>query len=228
MERTQDLFAPTSNQLTVLSFGAGQDSTVLLKMYLEDKLFRQKYAPNDFLVVMSDTGDEFPQTYKHVEQMQSECEKHGVEFVFITSDMGFHGGDWQSLRGFYRAKNTIGSSAFPKVCTDRLKINPIYKLLEQWLSQKYGVKCGDKKGIREFAAKHGKVKMILGIAAGEEKRMSDASTNPRRWYRESIETVYPLVELGMDRSACQKYLHQSNLYVIPSNCMSCPYRSWNI
>lgn len=220
-----DLFAPKESRLTVLSFGAGQDSTALLEMYLDDPHFRQKYAPNDFLVVMSDTGDEFDQTYQHIEDTKKKCAEAGVEFVLITADMGYHSESWLSLRHFYKTKSAIGSKAFPKVCSSRLKLEPIYRFLEEWLGQRYGVKSGRKNGFLEFASRFGKIQMIIGIAAGEEKRMSDASLSPKRWYRDSIEHVYPLVDLGMDRSACQDLLHSKGLRVIPSNCKACPFLS---
>ncbi|WP_342632739.1 phosphoadenosine phosphosulfate reductase family protein [Marinobacter alkaliphilus] len=220
-----DLFAPQGNLLTVLSFGAGQDSSALLEMYLDDPKFRQQYAPNDFVVVMADTGDEFDQTYDHVRDVQRRCKAAGVEFVLISPEMGFHSESWRSLRHFYRSKGTIGSKAFPKTCTDRLKIQPIYRWLEHWLSEKYGVQCNRKAGIREFAARYGRIKMMIGIAKGEETRMADPAKNPNRWYRESIEPVYPLVDMGMDRAACQKLLHAKGLYVIPSNCKACPFLS---
>lgn len=224
-EFTADLFTPQTPPLTVLSFGGGQDSSTLLEMYIDDPQFRQRYAPGDFLVVMSDTGDEFPETYRHVERTKKRCEDAGVEFVHITADMGYHSSNWQSLRHFYRTKNAIGSKAYPKTCTDQLKITPIFKFLENWLSQKYGVQNRNKAGLREYAATHGKIRMMLGIASGEEKRMTDAASSPKRWYRESIENIYPLIDLGMDRAACQQFLHDRGLRVIPSNCMACPFLS---
>ena len=224
-ESIRDLFEPEDSQLTVLSYGAGQESSVLLEMYLDDPSFRQRYAPGDFLVVMSDTGDEFDATYDHVAATQQRCREAGVEFIFITADMGFHSDSWRSLRHFYRSKGTIGSKAFPKTCTSRLKLQPLYKFLEHWLSKRYGVKCHNKQGIREFAASYGKIQMMIGIAAGEEKRMADPAKNPNRWYRESISNLYPLVELGLDRQACQDYLHNRGMRVIPSNCKACPFLS---
>lgn len=222
---TGDLFAPAGSQLTVLSFGAGQDSSALLEMLLNDADFRAKYAPNDLLILMSDTGDEFDATYRHVRETQARCEAAGVEFVFITADMGYHSDSWQSLRHFYRTKGTIGSKAYPKTCTDRLKLQPLYRFLEQWLADRYGVQCNRKAGFREFAARFGKIRMMLGIAKGEEKRVSDPDANPKRWFREAIEPVYPLIDLGMDRAACQALLESKGMYVIPSNCKACPFLS---
>lgn len=220
-----DLFAPEGTRLTVQSYGGGQDSAVLLEKYLDDHEYRARWAPHDFLVVMSDSGDEFDATYEHIEYARKRCKEAGVEFVFITSDMGYHSDSWQSLRHFYRTKQTIGSKAFPKTCTDRLKLQPIYRFLEEWLGKQYGVRVGKKQGFREFALRYGKIQMILGIAKGEEKRVADPAKNPNRWYRESIETVYPLIEMGMDRQACQEYLHSKGLHVIPSNCKACPFLS---
>lgn len=223
--KTFDLFANIQPKLTVLSFGAGQDSSVLLEKLIDDKTFRATYAPNDLLVVMSDTGDEFESTYQHVERMKARCKQAGIEFVFITSDMGYHSDSWKSLRSFYREKGTIGSKAYPKTCTDQLKIQPIYRFLEQWLADRYGVQCNKKKGFREFALLYGKIHMMIGIAKGEEKRISDPNKHKNRWYRESITPIYPLIDLGYDRQACQDYLHSKNLYVIPSNCKACPFLS---
>lgn len=85
-----DLFAPEQQQLTVLSYGGGQDSSALLEMYLDDTDgFRAKYAPGDFLVVMADTGDEYPSTVEHVRRTKERCKAAGVEFVHITANMGF-------------------------------------------------------------------------------------------------------------------------------------------
>lgn len=42
--------------LTVLSFGAGQDSAMLLALALEDRAFQRQYIPGDLAVLMSATG----------------------------------------------------------------------------------------------------------------------------------------------------------------------------
>ncbi len=221
-----DLFAPTGSRLTVLSYGAGQDSTALLELYINDPAFRDKYAPHDFLVVMSDTGDEYPATYEHVRRTQARCIEHGIEFHFLTSDKGFHSDSWSSLTHFFRAKGTIGSKAYPKTCTDRLKLQPIYRFLDQWLSDRYGVQSGRKKGIRQFADTYGRIQVMLGISAGEDRRVADPAKNPHDWYRRSITNIYPLIDLGMDRKACQDYIAlQGQIVPPPSNCMCCPWLS---
>lgn len=211
------------SKLTVLSFGGGQDSTALLYKYVYDIDFKSRYAPNDFLVIMSDTGDEHPQTYEHVEKIKSFCADQGIEFLHITPDLGFHSESWQSLRGFYNEKKGVGSKAFPKTCTDRLKIQPIYQALEDWIGKKYSLEVGRKKAFYQFTEKYGQISMIIGIAKGEEKRMA-VGEDIHKWRRVSINTIYPLVDLGMDRKGCQDYIASTgNTVPMPSNCILCPF-----
>lgn len=219
------------SQLTILSFGGGQDSTALLYLYHYDAEFRAKYAPNDFMVVMSNTGDEHPRTYEHLTRIVRWCFEQRIEFHFLQKQDGYHYDKWPSLREFYRRTNTVGSKAFPKTCTDKLKIQPIYKFVEEWVHKKYNmaeddIKVGYKRAVKHFAEKHGKIRMMIGIAKGEEERMADRSTDPCSWRRKSVEYSYPLIELGMDRKACQVYIDRMGHKVPPpSNCMLCPFMS---
>ena len=211
-------------ELTILSYGAGQDSTALRDLYVFDKAFRKKYAPGRMMMICSDTGDEHLATYAHIEETKEFCEKHGIEFHHLTADKGFHSESWPSLREFYRRTNTVGSKAFPKTCTDRLKLQPIYRFLEHWLAENYGVRCSRKKGFYEFAEQYGKINMLIGIAAGEEKRVADPEKGPCKWRRETVQNVYPLIDLGMDRKACQDYIRSvGNKVPPPSNCILCPF-----
>jgi 3'-phosphoadenosine 5'-phosphosulfate sulfotransferase (PAPS reductase)/FAD synthetase len=209
--------------LTVLSFGGGQDSHALLYRYAFDPDFRAKYAPGRFLVIMAATLDEHPETNVAVEAAKVFCREQSIEFVHITPDMGFHGGKWQGYRQFLMATNTCGSKAFRKTCTDNLKIKPIYRFLEQWLAKNYGVRSALKKGFYDFAAKYGKIKVLIGIAKGEESR---CGAPLEKWAQMTTERVYPLIDLGMDRQGCQDYIAACNKPVPPpSNCMLCPFMS---
>jgi hypothetical protein len=69
------------------------------------------------------------------------------------------------------------------------------------------------------------VRVMLGIASGEEKRITKADKAPR-WMRENIERVYPLIERGWGRKECQEYLRSVGLPVPPpSLCVMCPFKS---
>ena len=217
----------TTPELTVLSYGAGQDSTALLYLYAFDhRGFRTRYAPKRFLVLMADTGDEHAETYAHVEHTRVFCQGREIEFHHIALGMDYHPRLWaRGLRAFYREKQTVGSKAFRKWCTDNLKLVPLYRFLETWVGREYRVATGHKHGLYAFARRHGKIRMLLGIAKGEERRVSDGEDDAP-WMRDCVERVYPLIDLGMDRARCQAYIRSLGLPVpVPSNCKLCPYRS---
>lgn len=216
-------------ELTMLSYGAGQDSYALLLKYIHDPLFRATYCPGRFIVVMADTGDEHPATYAHITYTKKLCKKHGIEFYFITSDMGFHPRTWQSLRGQLKANNTILSKTFIRngSCTDNLKIKPIYNFLGDYIIKKYrldrdGAKMIRKKEYYRFARIYGKINVLLGISRGEESRVSAEFSV--KWMKKTLTKSYPLISMGMNREDCQNYIRSVNEVVPPpSNCVLCPW-----
>lgn len=224
--RRKSKFAP----LTVLSFGAGQESSSLLERILAEQELREEIAPEALLVLCSDTVDEHPPTYLHILATESMCKKHkNVDFVQIRPSMGFHTPSWNGgLREHYRRNRTVGSKAFVKSCTDNLKIKPIYNYLNYYISQRYGF---DRHGpvwngrysIVSFAQKYGKIRMLLGFGKGEESRISDEEACPK-WMQLSIIRQFPLIDWGWDRAKCQDYIRSLGKPVPPpSNCMLCPW-----
>lgn len=224
---TESDYAVNDVELTMLSFGAGQDSTALLLSYIHDEEFRARYAPNNFIVVFSDTGDEHEHTYHHLAKMKILCEDNDIIFVHLTPDMGFHGNGWHSLAEAYKTYSAIGSKGYPKACSVRLKIDPIYHFLEEFLSENYELPKGRKRAHKEFSRIYGKINVLIGIAKGEEKRVAEPYTQKDGlWKVMALKNVYPLIEMDMDRQACQKYINRYLTYdVLPSNCMMCPYMS---
>jgi len=215
-----------SNKLSVLSFGGGQDSTAILYKLMYDKQFRSKYAPNDIVVVMANTLNEHDATYEHIEEVRPLCEKFNIPFFLL--DMEYTPKSWSDgLIEFYEAGNRVGSKVFPKTCTDNLKIKPIYSWLEEYIYIMYDMeKFGRKSAFYEFASKYGKIDVMVGIAKGEEKRAGTNEDAPHKWMRENINKVYPLLDLGMDRQACQDYIKSVGHKVPPpSNCILCPFMS---
>jgi 3'-phosphoadenosine 5'-phosphosulfate sulfotransferase (PAPS reductase)/FAD synthetase len=212
----------------VLSFGGGQDSTAILLSLLRDQSFRDRFAPGHLIIVMSDTGNEHPETYKHVALMSEKCKAVNVPFFFLRYEDGWHYDTWPDLLSFYRRTNTCGSKAFMKSCTDKLKIQPIYKFLTAYVLEHFPTdlkktgRFGPKQPLVDFAEKHGQINVLIGIAAGEEKRV--AKKTGSKWMDTAINRVYPLIEWGWDRDDCQKFIAGSGVEVpIPSNCMCCPY-----
>jgi len=214
-------------KLTMLSFGGGQDSTAILLMLIHDKAFREKYAPGKLIVVMADTRNEHHDTNIHVDKCWDLCDKHDIPF-YMVKPLEFASGDWkEGYVSFLEKGDRIGSKCFPKTCTDNLKIKPIYKFLERYVHLYYKTKKeGRKESIKEFASKYGKIDVLIGIARGEEKRASTNEESPHKWMRDSINKVYPLLELGMDRQDCQNYISGTGSIIPPpSNCILCPFMS---
>ena len=211
--------------LTILSYGGGQDSTAILYKLIHNPIFRLEYAPEDLIVVMADTGNEHEETYGYVEIAKKICFDHDIPFIFLK---GYATGDWkEGLISFYEAKSTVGSKAFRKTCTMRLKINPIYNWLDAYLHEYYGTTVsGNKKAIRQFALNHGKIDVLIGIAKGEESRAGTNEESKQRWMREAINKRYPLIDIGYDRQACQDYISGLGYAIpMPSNCILCPFMS---
>lgn len=213
------------NKLTILSYGGGQDSTALLLKYAYDAGFREKYAPDDFLVVMSDTGDEHNYTYNHIEWTKRFCLDHKIEFHHLTPSRGFHTPAWQGLIEWQRRTGNIVMLGI-KSCTDKLKIVPIYKFLDLWISKKYNLPYnGRKQSIKAFKEKYNQdINVMIGISRGEEQRVKEKRV--ATGWKSCVTTIYPLINMGMDRKDCQNYTRSKRVKVpFPSNCMRCPYMS---
>lgn len=168
-----------NSNLTVLCFGGGQDSTTILLKLIFDKYFREKYAPHKLLVLFADTGNEHPFTYDYIDRViKPLCKKHNIEFVKITNDMGFHGKTWKTLTYQWRLNTpTIGSMGFPnKSCTHNLKLNPQYNYLGDKLAKEFKLPKGNKKEFEHYVKQHGKIRILIGIAKNEERRVNGS------WY----------------------------------------------
>jgi hypothetical protein len=253
---------------TVVSVGGGQDSTAILYRIGNDPAFRAKYAPGFVLAIMSDTGDEHAETIAHIDRLAAFCARHDIEFVYLTfegsalasrdySRTGYHSGPWaKGLAEFYRSNRTIGSQAYPKSCTENLKILPIYRFLAERFARILGRPslAEKKRSLYRYAQEFGKLRVILGIAAGEESRRDKAEDAPckpcsgtglldldrrckkckgtgvkpprAKWLVEAVDRTYPLIAEGMDRAACQRYIESVGEVVPPpSNCFMCPFKS---
>lgn len=216
---------PNMNELTVFSFGGGQDSTAVLYKLVHDPAFRKRYAPNKLLIIMSDTGDEHPKTYLHIEKIKKFCKDHNLEFYFITKDMGYHSATWQTLHFQFRKNSTIGSVAYPQTCTDNLKVKVIDRFVEAWIKKTYGYTGKRKKAYWEFFSDHGKINLILCFGANEGRDKKESAFDGK-WKQKTVQRIFPLVEIGWDRIECQDYIKLLGYEIPPpSNCMTCFYMS---
>lgn len=219
-------FEKIGQKLTVLSYGVGQDSTAILVRILHDIQFRKKYVKGHLIVVTADTKNEHVHTYGYRNYIKMLCQKQSIPF-YVLDPKDYATGAWTNgLVGFYQEKDAVGSKAFPKTCTDNLKIKPIYKFLEKYIHEEFNLtNYGNKKAFYEYLHKYGKIRVLIGIAAGEEKRASQEPTG-MKWFDQCVEKVYPLIEENMDRKACQVAIQNEGYMVpMPSNCILCPFMS---
>lgn len=231
-------------QLTMLSFGGGQDSWAILYKLIKDKVFRKRYAPNDLVVVMSDTGNEFPYTLKANKEAKKLCEYHDIPFFFLTNDQGYHTPGWMSLKDNLIRNSVILSATMGgmKPCTGSLKINPLDKFLYQYMSKLYGYPeityspdkkaSGDKSNWNLYNTQFkSKVRVLIGFARNEEMRVIKSingmkGKNFPKFKKQHFQYVYPLIEEGWARKDAQRIITKYHDYLVPpSNCMICFYQS---
>lgn len=211
----------------LLSFGGGQDSTLLLYL-TENEDFRDRFIGHaDLLVAGSDTGDEHPETYAYIEDhVRPYCARRGIDFVWITPDMGFHTAAWQSLGHQYEKNSCCGfKEGANGSCSDSLKIQVVWRYVNTWLAARYGFPASRKQAISNYAATFGRLRCMIGFGAGEERRISTRPTG-QRWFDTNVLKSYPLVELKLDRLACQHMIRAlGHLIPPPSHCVMCHWKS---
>lgn len=196
----------------------------MLLAFLYGDAFRETWAPGRFVSCFSDTGDENQETYRHLEMLKDLCDARGEELHVLEAGDQYHSEAWPDLTSQYRRNDTVGSKAFRKSCSSALKITPYYRWLEDFLAREYGTRHGKKSGLYEYPRLTGeKIRVIIGIAAGEEKRVAADKAVPP-WMTHNIERQYPLIDLGWDRKACQEYIRSLGYTPPPpSMCKRCPY-----
>lgn len=212
-------------ELTILSYGGGQDSTALLLKGIHNTQYKKRYIKGDYLIIMTDTGNEHKKTNEYRKKIETLCKAHNIDFMFLDLNYKYTSKSWSGgLIKFYEAGDRIGSKAYPKTCTDNLKIVPFYNFLDKYIHTKYNtVKVGRKSAIKEFVNCGGKINVILGIAKDEETRVSKNEDSSHKWQRDCINKIYPLIDLKMNRYACQTYIKQYMPIPWPSNCILCPF-----
>lgn len=231
--RSQRLSEPEP-QLTLLSFGGGQDSWAILYKMITDSKFRKDYAPNDLVVVMSDTGNEHPYTYKANLEAKKLCEKNNIPFYFLKAGDKYHTAGWTDLKSNMRRNRTILAAWGVKSCTASLKIAPIDKFMYEYMSNLYGYTYQWGKPIGKNwqmyeSQMRSKARVIIGFAKNEETRVLNTLKMTRflpKWKQKYVQFCYPLIEQGWDRAAAQKIIKENHPYLIPpSNCMICFFQS---
>ena len=197
----------------ILSYGGGLDSfAVLLKAIALGEL------PD--VAVFCDVGDgaadrdgtdpgEWPSTYRHIREVVLPlCAAHGIEFVWLTSEM-YPVRDARSLFAWFQARGQI-PTASGRTCTIHAKV----ERFERWAADRFGVGAA--------------IEVWVGFEAGEEDR---AAKDPNAGGESRKGGVvrrnrFPLIEWGMCRCRCEAFVREAG-YPVPrkSACTFCPFGS---
>lgn len=197
--------------ITVLSLGAGVQSTAMLLMACRGDIEKPDY------VIFADTGWEPRAVYAHLDGLEKEASKYGLEIIRVSNgnikeDVEKHvdsGGEKRVASLPFHLLAGDGSQGFNgRQCTMEYKIQPINRKIRELM--------GYKKG---QVVKNHKVKMMKGISMDESIRMKPSQ---QKW----IEHVYPLIDLNMNRSDCMAWLHKHDYPIPPkSSCVGCPFHN---
>lgn len=201
-------------ELRLLSLGAGVQSTVLALMAADGTLAGLDGA------IFADTGWEPKRVYEHLDKLAAVLDTAGIPLYRVSngnlrSDAIDPEHRYASIPYFVR--NPDGSEGMGRrQCTSEYKLSPINRKVRELLGAKPpDFRRGPKGNVAE---------LWIGFSTDEIGRVSDK--NQVSYIRKR----YPLLELGMDRKACQRWLRSRGwTQVAKSACVGCPYhgnRQW--
>jgi hypothetical protein len=192
--------------IRVLSFGAGVQSSTLLRMAIAGDIEPVTHA------IFSDTGWEPKAVYEHMQKMRVIAKAAGIEFHIVS------GGNIRddALNPEVRfasmplhVQGLTGSDVMGRrQCTSAYKLEPLMKKQREIAGLKKGQRC-----------KEHRLTTLIGISWDETQRMKDPLFP---W----IVNEYPLVDRRMTRHDCLKYHAERDIARPPrSACIGCPYHS---
>lgn len=205
MERFTGDTVEMTKKLTILSLGAGVQSTCLALMAAKGEV-----TPMPDYAIFADTGAEPRHVYDHLEWLEEQ-----LPFPVLTVQ---HGNLWKDTiksakegtrvanAPFYTKAKDGSRGILKRTCTLEYKITPIQRKIRQLL--------GFKKGQR---VKDAHVEQWIGISYDEMTRMKES---PDKW----VTHRWPLVEKEMRRGQCLEWLKTNGYPEAPrSACTFCPY-----
>lgn len=201
--------AMTTTTLRAISFGGGQQSTALLVLAAQGRIdFRT------FLFANVGDDSEQPETLRYVaEYAHPYAAEHGIELVELSrvGRSGPRRGEVRTLLADLERPDSKsigipvhlnGGGPGTRQCTDRYKIKVIADELA-----------------RRGATEETPAIVGIGISLDEIHRANNRSRIPHE------RVVYPLLDLGLRRTDCQRIIREAGLPVPPkSACWFCPMK----
>jgi hypothetical protein len=194
--------------IRTLSLGAGVQSTVLALMSADGTLPRVDYA------IFADTGWEPQRVYDHLDQLTAVLDKASIPVLRVSNgnlraDALNPAHRYVSIPYFITRPD--GTTVMGRrQCTSEYKLAPINRKIRELLGA---------KPPRFLRVPRGRVaEQWIGFSTDEVGRVSNHQ--PVSYLRHR----YPLLELGMDRKACERWLRAHGWDdVAKSACIGCPY-----
>lgn len=181
---------------SVVSFGAGTNSTAILQGMLE-------LGEKPDAILFADTGGEKPKTHEHLERMQRWCKDVGFPELIVVrySDTSRHA----SLEDECHNNGTLPSKAFGfGGCSQKWKRYPMDKWVKAWPAAQAAWEQGQR------------VQRVIGIHYGETKR-GKIPDDAQFTYR------FPLREWKWRQEECEAACVRACGYVPEkSACFYCP------
>lgn len=198
--------------MIALSLGAGVQSTTLALLAVEGVL------PKPDVAIFADTGWEPAAVYTHLDRLETVMAEAGIPLHRVSNGniRDYGGGDLEKHYAAvpYFVLDTDGSHGMgPRQCTQNYKIDPIKRKIRELLGA---------KPPKFRSVPRGRVcESWIGFSTDEIHRANshkDAGGGVR------YQTVrYPLLELGMSRKDCQRWLAARDWTTEKSACIGCPY-----
>lgn len=194
--------------IRVLSFGAGVQSTTLLRMMIHGEVEPAQHA------VFADTGWEPRAVYEHLNKMRDVSEKAGIQFHVVSrgnlrSDaLDINKRSASMPVHVFRPNGEKAMSR--RQCTSEYKLRPLEIKEREIAGLSPGQRCAEHR-----------ITTIIGISWDETQRMREAKFS---W----MTNEYPLVDRRLTRSDCLDWNAQHGYQLPPrSSCIGCPYHNDN-
>jgi hypothetical protein len=188
---------PQVTPLRILSLGAGVQSSTVLLMSLAGEL------PHLDAAIFADTGWEPAAVYAHLERLEAAAAEHGLPVYRVGKG---------NIRNDTLAKGADGFVDVPaftpdggmgkRQCTRAYKIRPIRRQVRAL----------------HLAAGRRPVEQWVGISFDERLRQKPSGV-------QYVTNRYPLVEAGVTRWDCQRWLARHGWTAPRSACIGCPLHS---
>ena len=190
-------------KLTVVSLGAGVQSTTVALMAAAGAI-----GPMPDCAIFADTGWEPKAVYEHLERLERALPfpVYRVSSSSLRED-AIAGGSPRAQRFAaipWFIRNPDGSDGMGRrQCTAHYKLEPIRRKIVEL--------TGGKRP-------KGGTEMWVGISTDEAFRVKPSRV-------QYIANRWPLIELGMNRSACRAWLARHGWDAPKSSCIGCPFHS---